>query len=261
VSGVANRRQRRQALSDGNRLQKELDDAIAVELLLELGIGPDGRHDGLDDATRAAALKRTRALIKDKAAEMVRLYRIGLPPLRPARAVDDQPPPAPETTDDQARWRVVAGLSSAGPPRQKIERRPRGWNLGAAFEFAVSEERISTDSRKFSRPRQAPVAEAVSFCREPAAWRPIGDVADTVLATLRRQRLVARVHPLGDRVFFELLDELDRHGIAPWALIEPRLERFAALDPELLAALGGDRMPSAPLHLVRDISDDQEGEN
>jgi hypothetical protein len=128
VSGRGNsslRRQRRQALSDGNRVQKELDDAIAVELLLELGITPDGRHDGLDDATRAAALERTRALIKDKAPEMVRLYRIALPPPQPAQADDDRPRPTPEIADEEARWRVVAGLAAGPPPRPEIAE-PRG---------------------------------------------------------------------------------------------------------------------------------------
>ena len=66
---------------------------------------------------------------------------------------------------------------------------------------------------------------------------------------LRRQRHVQQVHRLGARVFFEFVDELDRvHGLGDD--LDQRLEAFAALDPGLLAALGADRFPAAPLRLV-----------
>ena|SRR5437762_5968669 len=66
---------------------------------------------------------------------------------------------------------------------------------------------------------------------------------------LRRQRHVEKLHRLGARVLFELVDELDRHhGLGDD--LDQRLEAFAALDPGLLAALGADRFPAAPLRLV-----------
>ncbi len=59
---------------------------------------------------------------------------------------------------------------------------------------------------------------------------------------LRRQRQVETICWLGSRVVAELLDELARHhGIA--ADIDRRLARYAACDPVLLAATGGDRFP------------------
>ena len=66
---------------------------------------------------------------------------------------------------------------------------------------------------------------------------------------LQRQRHVEQVHRLGARVFFEFVDELDRvHGLG--AGLDRRLERYAALDHELLAALGGDRFAPAPMRVV-----------
>ena len=70
---------------------------------------------------------------------------------------------------------------------------------------------------------------------------------------LHRQRLVERVHRLGARAVFELVDELDRHhGLGDD--LDRRLEAFAGLDPDLLAALGVDRFPPAPLRVVRSAS-------
>jgi hypothetical protein len=86
-----------------------------------------------------------------------------------------------------------------------------------------------------------------------------GIVADAGLAVLRRQRLVARIHRLGARVLYELLDELDRHGIVSWADVEPRLQRYAAIDPELLRVVGGDQFVPLPIHAVPN-PEDQEGD-
>lgn len=66
--------------------------------------------------------------------------------------------------------------------------------------------------------------------------------------TQRRQSLCARIHDLGPRVFFELLNELEKYGVAD---LDRRLERYADLDPELLAAVGADRFPARPIHLVQ----------
>jgi hypothetical protein len=69
------------------------------------------------------------------------------------------------------------------------------------------------------------------------------------LRLLRRQRAVRRLHRLGPRVLFELLDEIGRHhGIGPD--IDRRITRYAAADPAVLAAVGGDRFPMPTLRLV-----------
>src|SRR6266550_8738114 len=60
---------------------------------------------------------------------------------------------------------------------------------------------------------------------------------------LRRQRHVEQVHRLGARVFFELVDELDRvHGLGDD--LDRRLEAYAALDPDLLTALRRRPLPA-----------------
>jgi hypothetical protein len=66
---------------------------------------------------------------------------------------------------------------------------------------------------------------------------------------LRRQRQVERLHALGARAVFELLDELDRHHRLGDDL-DRRLDRYASLDPALVAAVGGDRFPHPALRVV-----------
>ena len=68
------------------------------------------------------------------------------------------------------------------------------------------------------------------------------------LLRLRRQREVARICRI-PRLVLELLDEVGRHyGIADE--IDDRLARFAALDPDILAAVGGDKFVPVPTRLV-----------
>jgi hypothetical protein len=66
---------------------------------------------------------------------------------------------------------------------------------------------------------------------------------------LCRQRQVERLHALGARVVFELLDELDRHHRLGDDL-DRRLDRYASLDPALVAAVGADRFPHPALRIV-----------
>jgi hypothetical protein len=68
---------------------------------------------------------------------------------------------------------------------------------------------------------------------------------------LFRQRVVARVHALGPRVIFELLDELVRHYPELADDIDRRIDKYADLDPIILKALGVDRFPAPPIHTVR----------
>ena len=87
---------------------------------------------------------------------------------------------------------------------------------------------------------------------ERALEQPLNTISadkSQALARLRRQRQVEQVHRLGARVLFELVDELDRHhGLADD--LDRRLERYAALDPEVLRALGADRLPVSPVRIV-----------
>jgi hypothetical protein len=66
---------------------------------------------------------------------------------------------------------------------------------------------------------------------------------------LRRQRYAARIWPLGDRVLFELVDHIaGRFDLEDE--VDSLLDRFAALDPAVLRALGGDRLPPNPTRVV-----------
>lgn len=68
------------------------------------------------------------------------------------------------------------------------------------------------------------------------------------LIRLRRQRHVERLYRLGPRAVFELLDELDRvHRLTD---LDARLARYAAVDPEILRALGANRFPERQFRLV-----------
>jgi hypothetical protein len=70
-----------------------------------------------------------------------------------------------------------------------------------------------------------------------------------VTSRFRRQHLARRIHALGPRVLYELFAELDRyHDLG--ADLDRRLEHYAALDPDLLAAVGGDRFPPPPMRAI-----------
>jgi len=72
---------------------------------------------------------------------------------------------------------------------------------------------------------------------------------DAELRRLQRQRCAKCVWSLGDRVLFELVDHIaTRFGIEDE--IDRLIERYAALDPVILRALGADRLPLPPIHRV-----------
>ena len=91
---------------------------------------------------------------------------------------------------------------------------------------------------------------------ERALEQPLNTISadkSQALARLRRQHHVEQIHRLGARVLFELVDELDRyHGLGDD--LDRRLEANAALAPDLLTALGGDRFPHAPLRFVGSVT-------
>jgi hypothetical protein len=60
----------------------------------------------------------------------------------------------------------------------------------------------------------------------------------------RRMRMAVAAWKLGPRAFFEFIDELDRHFDVPD--LDRRLGRYANADPQLVALLGGDRLPPIP---------------
>jgi hypothetical protein len=60
----------------------------------------------------------------------------------------------------------------------------------------------------------------------------------TAQKTARLQHLAAKVHALGPRPLFEILRELE-----DGADLMARLERYAMLSPDIVAALGANRMP------------------
>ena len=67
---------------------------------------------------------------------------------------------------------------------------------------------------------------------------------------LRRQRQVERLHRLGARAVFELVDEIARHHPDIADDLDARLARFARLDPAVLAAVGADRLPGPPMRAI-----------
>jgi hypothetical protein len=71
----------------------------------------------------------------------------------------------------------------------------------------------------------------------------------SLLRRLRRQRQVGALCRIS-RLMFELLDELDRrYHLGPD--LDARLQRYTALDPHILRALGADRFPAVPTRVIR----------
>ncbi len=79
-------------------------------------------------------------------------------------------------------------------------------------------------------------------------FRPIGKVAAEVVADLRFQRKVIRLHQQGPRVLGEYLAEL---GVDIGTIIDRKLDTYAELEPEVLEAAGGDTFSPVPIHGVR----------
>jgi hypothetical protein len=69
------------------------------------------------------------------------------------------------------------------------------------------------------------------------------------LARVRRQRQIELIHALGPRVTFELLDEIARHHHIG-ADLDHRLQLYCGIEPEILAAVGGDKFAAVPTRLV-----------
>ncbi len=71
----------------------------------------------------------------------------------------------------------------------------------------------------------------------------------SAIADLRRQRHVRQLCRLGPRAIDALLTEIGaERGIT--TIIERKVERYAALDLDALALVGGDHFPAQPIHEV-----------
>ncbi len=72
-----------------------------------------------------------------------------------------------------------------------------------------------------------------------------------VPAGVKFQRLVGHLHALGPRPVAELLTELVGHDEQARRDVFCLLEKYHALNPELVRALGASGFPVPPLHEVR----------
>jgi hypothetical protein len=79
--------------------------------------------------------------------------------------------------------------------------------------------------------------------------QPLGEVVDDLVDDLRRHRQVERLHALGARATDELLLEIGE-VLGCRTFIDQRLEAYAALDPEVVMAVDGDKFPRPPLYPV-----------
>ncbi len=70
------------------------------------------------------------------------------------------------------------------------------------------------------------------------------------LSDSRLARDVERILALGPRPIIELLIEIGEQRLCR-TYVEQRVQRYSEIDPEHLAALGGDRFPRPPLYEVR----------
>ena len=81
-------------------------------------------------------------------------------------------------------------------------------------------------------------------------FRSIGGVAAEVVADLRFQRQVQRLHHLGPRAVGELLAEIGvERGIR--TVVDQKLERYTALDPKAPEVTGGDTFWPVPPREIR----------
>ncbi len=82
------------------------------------------------------------------------------------------------------------------------------------------------------------------------AFNPVGEVVDDLVTNLRFHREAEKLHALGPRPYGELLMEIGEQFKCR-TFIDRRLRAYAALDPEVVRELDGDRFPRPPLYEVK----------
>ncbi len=82
------------------------------------------------------------------------------------------------------------------------------------------------------------------------AFNPVGEVVDDLVANLRFQRQIEKLHRLGPRPYGELLAEIGEQ-LKCRTFIDQRLRAYAALDPEVVRELDGGEFPRPPLYRVK----------
>jgi hypothetical protein len=118
-----------------------------------------------------------------------------------------------------------------------------------------AEDECENQDKTFNTFRLPPPSSPLRRPRLPhLAPQPLADARRSP----RLRNLAQRIHCLGDRPLFELFAEL-----AAGADLFDTLERYARLDPFIVAALGGDLLPP-PARLVRppaygEVGDDDGG--
>jgi len=79
--------------------------------------------------------------------------------------------------------------------------------------------------------------------------RPVGSIAQQIVADLAFQRRLKKLHALGPRAVGEFIAELAaKTGSA--SVMDDQLDNYLRLDPQVVMALGADRFPPFPLHEV-----------
>jgi hypothetical protein len=128
-----------------------------------------------------------------------------------------------------------------GPPGKGAAQRPDG---------AGARPRTFTNSNSPSIASHTGLNNRSAVSRNRSRSAEIGELRAENLAALRRRSQVEAIRRLGPRALAELLDELRRHHPAIAEDIDQRLARYAALDPQILASVGGDRWPAVPIHAI-----------
>ncbi len=82
--------------------------------------------------------------------------------------------------------------------------------------------------------------------RRAAGLEPLSAIIAPVVADLQFRRDVERLHRLGPRALYELLTEIGEQRLCR-TYIEQRVQRYAEIDPDHLAAIEGDTFPRPPL--------------
>jgi hypothetical protein len=96
--------------------------------------------------------------------------------------------------------------------------------------------------------RPAAPARNKSIGNSNTSLRNLAELRTQATRRRRRQLMAEIVWRLGARAFFEFVDELDRHFDIPD--LDRRLERYANVDPALVALLGADTFPASPMRVV-----------